>query len=48
MMNPISFPRKITLYLIEIGIQVLWVVDRITNFDLEILLRYFKSFCCSE
>lgn len=38
----LSFPRKVLLYLIEIGIQVLWVVDRITNFDLKDFLRFIK------
>lgn len=38
----LSFPRKVILYLIEIGIQVLWVIDRITNFGVKDLFRFLK------
>jgi D-alanyl-D-alanine carboxypeptidase (penicillin-binding protein 5/6) len=39
----LSIPRKLILYLIEIGIQVLWVLDRITNFSFRDLARFIKG-----
>jgi len=38
----LSSPRKVMLYVIQIGIQVLWVLDRITNFDLKDSFWFLK------
>ncbi len=40
----LSFPRQVLLFLIEIGIQVLWVVDRITNFSFRDFTRFLTRF----
>lgn len=43
----LSFPRKVILYLVEVGIRVLWVIDKITNFSLRDLLSFLKVFFAS-
>lgn len=39
----ISFPRKILLFIIEIGLQVLWLIDEATNFDWQDVVRVGKK-----
>ena len=40
----VSFPRKVMLFVVEIGMQVLWLIDRVTNFDARELFGFFKRF----
>ena len=44
----LSFPRKVVLYLVEIGIRVLWVIEKITNFNVKDLLSFLKVFFSSS
>ena len=40
----VSFPRKVTLFIVEIGMQVLWLIDRVTNFDARDVFGFVKRF----
>ncbi len=40
---PLSFPRKVILYVIEVGIKVLWIIDLITNFSIRIFALWTRN-----
>ena len=44
----ISLPRKILLFLIDLFIKFLWIIDRITSFDLGYIAKtFFRAFVLS-
>lgn len=39
----LSFPRKIALFIIEIGVKVVWVIDIITDFSIKTVAKWTKN-----